>query len=139
MTYDDILPFLEQNHRAALTTFRKNGAAQMSIVLCGAYNGGVAFGTPQRRAKLTNLLRDPRCTILVSKEDWWGYVVIEGTADILWSDRTDPEELLFALREVYRVSASQDHPDWDEYDQAMAEDNRAAIIVRPQHIYGVRP
>ena len=51
--------FLTSNHNGALTTFRRNGAAQMSIVTCGIYGDGVAFTTTEDRAKLRNLRRDP--------------------------------------------------------------------------------
>ena len=138
MTLDEVLPFLEANHQGLVVTFRRNGATQMSIVTCGHYQGGVAFTTEGHRAKLANLRRDSRCSILVSKPDWWGYVVLEGEADIRWSDRADPEELRLALREVYKVCAGREHPDWDDYDRAMVEQRRAAIIVKPDHIYGVR-
>ncbi|MCH8086990.1 MAG: pyridoxamine 5'-phosphate oxidase family protein, partial [Chloroflexi bacterium] len=52
--------FLSENHNGVLTTFRRNGAAQMSIVTCGLYGNGVAFTTTADRAKLLNMKRDPR-------------------------------------------------------------------------------
>ena len=137
MTYDDIIPFLERNHEAVVVTRRRSSAAQMSIVTCGPYDGGVAFTTTADRAKLPNLTRDLRCSILVAKPDWSGYVVIEGEADIRYADRTDPEELRLALRDVYRAASGREHPDWDGYDRVMVADRRAAIIVRPRHIYGM--
>ena len=51
-------------------------------------------------------------------------------------DQTDPEELRLTLRDVYKAAAGKDHPDWNEYDQAMVLDKRVAIIVVPGHIYG---
>ncbi len=138
MTFEEILPFLEANHRGVVTSFRRNGAAQLSIVTCGPYNGGVAFTTTGHRAKLANLRSDPSSSILVSKPDWSGYVVVQRKADVLWSDRTGPEELRVALREVYTACAGREHPDWKDYDRAMVDDRRAAIIVRPDRIYGVR-
>ena len=138
MTYDQILQFLQANHNGVLTTFRRSGAAQLSIVTCGPLQGGVAFTTTADRAKLVNLMRNPRCSILVSTADWRSYVVLEGEADIKYSDRTDPDELRLTLRDVYRTAAGREHPDWDEYDQAMVEQKRAAIIAKPDHIYGAR-
>ena len=138
MTFDDILPFLNANHNGVVVTFRRSGSAQMSIVTCGPYDGGVAFTTTADRAKLSNLRRDPRCTVLISEPDWSGYVVVEGNADIRWSDRIDADALRLTLREVYRACAGRDHPDWDDYDRAMVEQRRAAIIIRPGHTYGVR-
>ena len=46
------------------------------------------------------------------------------------------DELLTALRDVYRTAAATEHPNWEEYDQAMVEQGRSAIIVVPEHIYG---
>ncbi len=137
MAYEEILPFLEAHHEAVMVTFRKNGAAQMSIVTCGPYQGGVAFTTTEGRAKLANLLRDPRCAIMIAKPDWWGYVVLEGTADVKSAGRTDPEELKLALRDVYRTAADKEHPDWKDYDRVMVRDKRAAVIVRPDRVYGM--
>ena len=136
MLSDSAREFLAQNHQAVLTTFRGNGAAQMSIITVGPYRDGAAFTTTAGRAKLGNLVREPRCSLLVSKPDWWGYVVLEGRAQVLASDNTDAAELRQALRDVYRAASGQDHPDWDEYDQAMVRDRRAAVVVVPDHVYG---
>ena len=136
MLTDSVREFLAQNHQAVLTTFRGNGAAQMSIITVGPYRDGVAFTTTAGRAKLANLVREPRCSLLVSKRDWWGYVVLEGRAQVLASDNTDASELRQALRDVYRAAAGRVHPDWDEPDQAMVRDRRAAVVVVPDHVYG---
>ena len=108
----------------------------MSIVTVGAYRDGVAFTTTEDRAKLNNLKRNPRCSILVSKDNWWGYVVLEGNAQVLSADNTDADELRQALRDVYRSASGTEHPNWDEYDQAMVDDRRAAVVVVPDHVYG---
>ena len=126
--------FLRENHHGVLTTFRRNGAAQMSLILCASYDDGVAFTTPGDRAKLRNLRRDSRCTLLVSQDDWWGYAVLEGRAKIIDSDNTTPDALRDALREVYRRIAGE-HPDWDEYDRAVLGEERAVVTVVPEHVY----
>ena len=136
MTYQDALPFLQANHNAVVTSTRRSGATQMSIVTCGVYGGGVAFTTTEGRAKLANLERDPRCTILVARPDWSRYVVLEGIAQVRAQGRTDPEQLRAILRDVYRAASGEDHPDWDEYDRAMVRDRRAAVIVIPERVYG---
>ena len=136
MLSEDMKKFLSQNHQAVLTTFRASGAAQMSIVTVGPYGDGAAFTTTAGRAKLANLVREPRCSLLVSKRDWWGYVVLEGYARVLASGNTDAAELRQALRDVYRAAAGKEHPDWPDYDRAMVADRRAAIVVVPDHVYG---
>ena len=138
MLNDDIRTFASGTHRGVLTTFRRDGAAQMSIVTCGPYRDGVAFTTTADRAKLINLRRNSRCSLLVSQEDWWGYVVLEGYAQILSNDNTSPDELRLALRDVYRTASGTEHPNWPEYDQAMVEQRRSGVIVVPERIYGTR-
>ena len=136
MVSDKIREFARENHNAVLTTFRRNGAAQMSIVTAGPYMDGVAFTTTAGRAKLANLQRDPRCSLMVSRDDWWGYLVLEGRARVMSAGNTGTEELRVALRDVYRAAAGVEHPDWEEYDEAMRSDRRAAVVVVPDHVYG---
>ena len=128
--------FLANNHNAVFSTFRRNGAAQLSIVTAGPYDGAVAFTTTANRAKHVNLTRDPRCTLLVSHDDWRPFLVLEGNAEVLSSDNTDAETLRIAFRDVYRATAGVEHPNWDQYDRVMVEDRRVIVIVRPEHVYG---
>ena len=138
MLPENLRAFVAETRRGVLTTFRRSGGAQMSIVTCGPYREGVAFTTTADRAKLVNLRRDPRCSLLVSQEDWRGYVVLEGRAELLSPGNTDVAELREALRNVYRAASGTEHSDWPEYDAAMVEQRRSAVIVVPEHIYGTR-
>ena len=128
--------FLSENHNGALTTFRRSGAAQMSVVTCGPYGAGVAFTTTADRAKLRNLRRNPRCTILVGTNDWRNFLVLEGEARLVGTDTANPDEYRETLRQVYRAAAGREHPNWPEYDQAMRADQRYAVIITPAHTYG---
>ena len=137
MMTDKVEEFVGSNHRAVLTTFRGNRAAQMSVLVVGLYRDGVAFPTTTDRAKFLNLKRDPRCSLLVSQDDWWGYLVLEGRAKVISSDNTDAEELRLALREVFRgASGGEEHPNWEEFDRAMIDEKRAVIVVEPERVYG---
>ena len=128
--------FLGRHHNGALTTFRSSGAAQMSVVTCGIYGDGVAFTTTSDRAKLRNLRRNPHCTILVGTDDWRNFVVLEGAARLVGVDTSGPDEYRETLRQVYRAAAGREHPNWPEYDQAMRDDGRYAVIITPAHAYG---
>lgn len=138
MLSENLRAFVAETRRGVLTTFRRNGGAQMSIVTCGPYREGVAFTTTAHRAKLLNLKRNPRCSLMVSQEDWRGYVVLEGQAELLSPGITDAAELREALRDVYRAASATEHPDWEEFDADMLEQRRSAVIVVPEHIYGTR-
>ena len=136
MLDDNLRNFVAVNRLGVLTTFRRDGSAQMSIITCGPLQDGVAFTTTENRAKLKNLRRNPRCSLLVAREDWSAYIVLQGRARFLSADNTDADELRLALRDVFRTAAAMEHPDWDEYDRAMVEQQRSAIIVAPDHLYG---
>ena len=135
MLDDKVTDFISSNHKAVLTTYRKNGNAQMSIIVVGAYRGGAAFTTTADRAKLRNLTRDARCSLLVSQDSWWGFLVLEGQAEILSPENTDAEGLQQTLRGVYR-SISGEHPDWEAYDQARRDERRSAVLGPPDRVYG---
>ena len=133
---NDVSDFIAANRQAVLTTFRRSGAAQMSVVTVGAYGGGAGFTTTEDRAKLRNLIRNPRCSLLALTPDRSEYVVLEGRARLLRRGVSDDAELRDALRGIYRAASGSEHPDWDDYDRAMVADRRAAVIVIPEHIYG---
>ena len=128
--------FVAENRRGVLTTFRRDGAAQMSIVTVGPYREGVAFTTTEDRAKLHNLRRRPQCSLLVARENWSAYIVLQGAAQVFSAGNADGEELRLMLREVFRTAAGIEHPDWAEYDRAMVAQRRSAILVVPEQIYG---
>ena len=136
MLSEKVSAFLTQTHRGVVTSFRKNGNVQISIVSCGPYREGVAFTVTSTRSKLWNLKRDPRCSILVSQENWWGFVVLEGHAEIISADNTASEEFRLALRDVYRTCSGEEHSSWEEYDQAMRDDKRSIVMIVPDHVYG---
>ena len=136
MLEDYIQSFAKDNHHGVLTTFRKSKAAQMSIVTCGPVTNGVGFSSTLDKAKISNLLRDNSCTLLISSPDWRNYIVLEGHATIFSPGLSDPEELRLALREIYRSASEKEHPDWEEFDRVMIADKRVAIIVEPEHHYG---
>lgn len=135
MLSENVREFVAEHHKAVLSTFRKNGMAQLSVVVAGPFEDGAAFTTTADRAKLPNLKRDARCSLLVSQDSWWGFLVLEGKARILSEDNTEPERLKLALRDVYRSIAGE-HSDWPDYDQAMKDERRSVVVVVPDHVYG---
>ena len=137
MEFSDAVLFLQENHRSVVTTFRRSGAAQMSILVAGPYQGCIAFVVRGDTVKLANLRRDPRCTVLTAKSSWSGYVVVEGRATIHGWEDTDHEELRLMLREVY-TAAGGSHDDFEEYDRVMKAEGRVVVMVVPDHVYGTR-
>lgn len=138
MEFEDVRPFMEQNHRGVITTYQSNGAMHTSIVVSGAYQGNAAFVIVYGKSvKTRNLRRDPRCTVMNVDNDWRNHAVVEGQAQLLDYHNTDAEELRVLLREVFRACGDKDHPDWEEYDQAMVQQDAVTVFVRPERVYGM--
>jgi PPOX class probable F420-dependent enzyme len=138
MEFAEVRPFLQRHHRGVITTYQSNGAAHASIVVCGAYQEQAAFVIVRGRSvKVRNLRRDPRCTVLAVTEDWRCWVTVEGTAQLFDATNTEAEKLRQLLRDVYRACGDKDHPDWDEYDQAMRQQEAVVVLVRPERVYGL--
>ena len=128
--------FLGNNHNSVFSTFRKNGLAQLSIVTVGLWRNGIAFSTTGDTAKTGNLRRDPRCSVLVSADNWYPFVVLEGQAEVIDDKAKDKDELGSYLREVYISGAGKDHPNWNEFDQVMSIERRVVIYLEPDRFYG---
>ena len=138
MEFKEVQSFMQANHRGVITTFQRNGAAQNSIVVCGAYQGKAAFVIVNgASAKARNLRRDNRCTVMAVTDDWRSFAVVEGAAEIKDYRNTDAEEMRVELREVFRACGDKDHPDWGEYDQAMVKQDAVIVLVEPQRVYGM--
>jgi PPOX class probable F420-dependent enzyme len=122
---ETLLEFVRPRHRGTLVTTRKDGRPQMSPVACGVDGEGrIVVSTYPERAKAVNLRRDPRVSILVHSDDWDGpYVQVDGTAEVL-----DLPEALEPLVEYYRCIAGE-HPDWDEYREAMTRQDKSLIRI----------
>jgi PPOX class probable F420-dependent enzyme len=120
-----LLEFVRPRHRATLVTTRRNGRPQLSPVTCGVDDEGrVVVSTYPSRAKVANLRRDPAVSVLVHSDDWDGpYVQLDGTAEVI-----DLPEAVEPLVEYYRSIAGE-HPDWEEYRQAMRDQGKSLIRV----------
>ena len=138
MQFEQAKPFLASNHRAVVNTIGAGGAIQSSIVVCGAYQDYMAFVSIRgRSAKIRNLRRNPRCTVVATSADWRNYVVVEGEARLFDSTNTPAEELRQKLREVFKVCGDGTHSDWDEYDRVMQQNEAVVVLVTPARVYGL--
>ncbi|MFI5776922.1 PPOX class F420-dependent oxidoreductase [Nocardia sp. NPDC051570] len=121
----ELLEFLRTRHRGVLITTRADGRPQLSPVTCGLDpEGRIVVSTYPARAKVHNARRDPRVSICVLSDDWNGpYVQVDGNAEIL-----DMPEALDGLVEYFR-GISGEHPDWAEYREAMAQQNKSLLRI----------
>ena len=122
---EELLAFVRPRHKATLVTRRSDGSLQMSPVTCGVdEDGRVVVSTYPQRAKAVNARRDPRVSLVVHSDDWDDpYVQVDGTAEVL-----DMPEAVEPLVEYFRC-ISGEHPDWDEYRDAMRRQDKSLIRV----------
>ena len=122
---DELLAFARSRHRGTLLTRRRTGGVQPSPVTCGIdVEGRVVISTYPDRAKAVNARRDPRVSVLIHSDEWSGpYVQVDGSAEVI-----DMPAAVEPLVEYYRC-ISGEHPDWDEYREAMATQDKSLIRV----------
>ncbi|MFE6159063.1 PPOX class F420-dependent oxidoreductase [Streptomyces sp. NPDC056486] len=128
VSVDELLDFVRPRHRAILLTARADGTPQGSPLTCGVDGSGrIVVSTYPERAKTRNAKRNPKVSIIVLSDDWNGpWVQIDGAAEVIDSpDSVEP------LVEYFR-NISGEHPDWDEYREAMVKQGKSIIRITPE-------
>jgi PPOX class probable F420-dependent enzyme len=117
--------FLRAHHRAVLATSRADGRPQLSPVAAAVdAEGRVLISTRETAIKTKNLARDPHASLCVLNDRFFGeWVSIEGTTEII--HLPDAMDL---LTDYYRRVAGE-HPDWDDYRDAMRRDRRVILRI----------
>lgn len=97
----------------------------MSPVMVSLDDQGRAVISSRETAYKTKMVRrDPRVSLCVLSDGFWGrWIQVDGAAEVIsLPDAMEP------LVEYYR-SVSGEHPDWDDYRNAMQRDQRVIIAV----------
>jgi PPOX class probable F420-dependent enzyme len=120
---EELEAFVRPRHNVVLVTYRSDGRPQLSPVSAGLdADGRLVVATYPQRAKTRNLRRDPRAAACVLSDDFGGaWVQLYGTAEVV-----DLPEAIEPLVEYFRVIAGE-HPDWDEYRQAMRDQDKVLL------------
>jgi PPOX class probable F420-dependent enzyme len=120
--------FIRPRHNAILSTQKLDGTPQMSPVTMGVDpQGTILVASYPERAKVRNLRRDPRVDVCVLSDrfgDEW--VQVSGQATVV----ALPQALDGLV--TYFRSISGEHPDWQEYRQAMIDQGKVLIQIEPQ-------
>ena len=125
MNLDDAREFMRVHHRAVLATQRADGRPQLSPVTVGVgADGRILISTRETAMKVKNLTRDPRASVCVMTDRFFGqWIQAEGTADLIHLP-----EAMDLLVDYYRRVAGE-HPDWDEYRDAMHSERRLIVAI----------
>ena len=132
-----------------LAAIKKDGRPQLSMVNFALDTAGATAGSTagpmirvsvvDGRAKVANLLRDPRASLLVTSSDGWSYAVLEGDAELSPVASGPHDATVEELVELYRTIRGEDHPDWDDYRAAMVRDHRRVLSIHVTKVYGLAP
>jgi PPOX class probable F420-dependent enzyme len=124
---DGMLDFVRPRHRMLVATTRADGRPQMSPVTGGVDDAGrIVISTYPGRAKTRNAERRPAASVLVLSDDWNGaWIQVDGEAEVLHMP-----EAADGLVDYFRC-ISGEHPDWQEYREAMAIQDKSLLRIRP--------
>jgi PPOX class probable F420-dependent enzyme len=137
MELTDALDFVRTRKNAVLTTIRANGRPQLSNILYVHGDDDVLrISVTDSRAKTVNMRRDPRVSLYVPGDNFYQYVVIEGTA-ALTPVAADPHDDTVEQLIAYYRAGNGEHPDWDDYRATMVADGRLVAAVHPERAYGM--
>jgi PPOX class probable F420-dependent enzyme len=137
MNLEDALSLARANQQGVLVTHRRDGRAQLSnIVHVVGDDDVIRISITTDRAKAKNLARDPRCELYVGRSDFSRYLVIDATCELM-PMTTDPNDATADALVAYYRALRGEHPDWDEYRQAMVADHRLIAQLRPERAYGM--
>ena len=125
MDLDRARDFLRTHNRSMLATARADGRPQMSPVVHAVDDEGrLLISSREPAFKVRNLRRNPAASLAAISDGFYGdWIQVDGQAEIV--SLPDAMELLV---EYYR-QVSGEHPDWDDYRQAMARDRRCVIRI----------
>ena len=123
-----------------LITLRRDGRPQSSDVHHGVLDGTITFSVLPTRAKVFNVERDARVVYHISNSTDGSYLSFDGTAEVSPIATSIDDPVMDTLINSYRCVAQKEHPDWDEFREAMVSQKRRVITVKPDGVVGlIRP
>ncbi|WP_446665066.1 PPOX class F420-dependent oxidoreductase [Flexivirga sp. B27] len=138
MSDDALRDLIADNNLATLATIRRDGRPQLSNVsyTYDRERDLIRVSVTDGRAKTANLRRDSRATILVNGKQGWSYAAADVTATVLPVAAAPDDDSVEELISIYRAVGGE-HPDWDEYRQAMVADKRIPLHLHVDRVYGL--
>ena len=134
MELSEVMPFLEENHLAIVTTVDATGKAQATVVGAALYDGKMSFVSRGHTMKVKNVRRSGRCSVTLLRPHDTRYVTVEGPAVAYGWDDTPPAELLSLIRGAYGEQGR--NTDADDWESRMREQRRTVVLVTMERVYG---
>ena len=139
LTTDDARQFVGDRHWGVLVTLKSSdGRPQLSNVAYALIDGEIRVSLTDSRAKTANLRNDPRVSLHVTSDDFWTYVVVEGTARLSPVASEPGDDTCRRLLELYEAVSAKPHDDPDEFHAAMVDEQRLELSFDVEYLYPTR-
>ena len=127
---DEAREFIRANPRGVLATLRADGKPQMSPILVAVdEDGTLIISTREPAMKTLNVRKRSWASVCVFENAFFGgWVQAEGSATV----ESLPEAMEGLVR-YYRLVRGE-HPDWDEYRQAMRRERRVLLRISIERV-----
>ncbi|KQU69006.1 PPOX class F420-dependent oxidoreductase [Phycicoccus sp. Root101] len=124
---EGLLDFVRPRHQMVVITTRSDGRPQASPVTGGVdQEGRIVISSYPERAKTNNARKRPELSVMVLSDDFGGaWVQVDGDCEVI-----DAPESVEPLVDYFRC-ISGEHPDWDEYRQAMLDQGKSILRLTP--------
>jgi PPOX class probable F420-dependent enzyme len=91
------------------------------------HDGHIVISTRETAVKVHNVRRDPHVSLCAMTDAFYGaWVQVDGSVEVV----TLPDAM-DGLVEYYR-RISGEHPDWDDYKDAMQREKRVLLLITPE-------
>jgi PPOX class probable F420-dependent enzyme len=138
MDLDRALAFAAGRRNALLTTLRKDGRPQQSVLFYLVDGDRFTLSITADRAKTKNLRRDPRAALFVPGDDPFTWVAFDGDVELSDVAARPDDEVVDRLVDYYRRSVGE-HEDWDDYRRSMVADGRLIATFVARAATGILP
>ena len=130
------LEWAATKNQGVLITIRSDGRPQSSDINFTLDDGVFSISVTDSRAKTRNMRRDNRVVLHLTDTAAWSYVSFDGTVELTPVATAVDDATCDALVDQYRAGLGE-HPDWDEYRQAMVDQGRLLARFTPTSAVGM--
>ena len=138
MELERALAFAADHRNGLLTTLRRDGRPQQSVIFFQADGDRFTISLTATRAKTKNLRRDPRAALYVWSDDVFVWAGFDGHVELSEVAQSTDDAVVDQLVAYYR-SGMGEHEDWAAYRQAMVDDQRLIATFVATSATGLLP
>ena len=138
MELEHALAFAATRRNALLTTLRRDGRPQQSVIFYDVVGDRFTISLTADRAKTKNLRRDPRAALFVSSDDVFVWAGFDGTVELTEVAQDPHDAVVDQLVDYYR-RGNGEHEDWEAYRSAMVSDRRLVGTFVATSATGILP